>query len=352
MGVNVQSQLLSVVIPTHNRAVLLRPALESLVAQTLDRAHFEVVIVDDGSTDNTPALCREFARKLPLRYFRIMNSGISSAKNLGVFASVGSLVLFFDDDDIADPDLLRQHVDVHEQLPAATAVLGFTGWAPGLEITPVMDYVMNKGFLLFSYSHLTAGDLLDFTYFWGGRTSCKRLLLIKHGVFNQNFPRIIEDIELGYRLSRFGLKVKFHPAARQYMNRPIGFDAFCKRCEAQGHAFLSFSRLHADPVVQDYCLAAEATDRWIEERENLPHIISRVHTLEAQWKQTRSAARREAIVAELDPLYARAFRAHRAKGTAEAAGFVAPADAPAARAVPPARSRRRSAIRQAARAHA
>ncbi len=64
-------------------------------------------MVDDGSSDWTQSVCTKLADRLPLRYFRIENSGISAAKNLGLFASRAPLVLFFDDDDVADPGLLR-----------------------------------------------------------------------------------------------------------------------------------------------------------------------------------------------------------------------------------------------------
>src|SRR4051812_9846129 len=92
--------LISVVIPTFNRAVLLRSSLDSLARQTLPATDYEVVVVNDGSADTTEDVCQEFASRMPMRYFYIKNSGISAAKNLGIFASSAPLILFFDDDDI------------------------------------------------------------------------------------------------------------------------------------------------------------------------------------------------------------------------------------------------------------
>src|SRR6185436_19427567 len=83
---------LTVVIPSHNRAALLRESLESLAEQTLDRERFEVVVVDDGSTDETPGVCAELAERLPLRHLPIQNSGIAEAKNVGVRAARGRIV--------------------------------------------------------------------------------------------------------------------------------------------------------------------------------------------------------------------------------------------------------------------
>src|SRR5687768_10329428 len=97
--------VISVIIPTWNRAALLRESLESLATQSLPSSEFEVVVVDDGSSDHTGQVCRELSSRVSLRYFRIENSGISAAKNLGVFAAAGSILVFFDDDDVAHPHL-------------------------------------------------------------------------------------------------------------------------------------------------------------------------------------------------------------------------------------------------------
>src|SRR6266568_313773 len=250
---------ISVVIPTFNRAAMLAATLESFATQTLPTDQYEVVVVDDGSQDATPEICRSFASRMPLNYLHIENSGISAAKNTGILASRGKILLFFDDDDIADRRLLEEQLKAHKQHQAENiAVLGYTTWAPTLSVTPLMRYVTDTGRFLFAYGDLKDGQMLDFTYLWAGRCSCKRSFLAKHGVFNRQFRAPgIEDIELGYRLSRFGLRVVFHRAAISYMTRALTFDEFCKRCERQGEAVFLFSRLHDDPVVQQYCQLAD-----------------------------------------------------------------------------------------------
>ena len=181
--------LISVVIPTYQRAELLERSLESLTAQTVPRDAFEVVVVDDGSSDWTARVCKRLSEELHLRYFRIENSGISAAKNLGLFASQAPLVLWFDDDDIADPGLLQAHLDAHEADPEENiAVLGYTTWASELEVTPLMEYVTEIGKILFSYPNIEDGQTLDYTYFWGGRSSCKRCVPRPAGSFDQGMP--------------------------------------------------------------------------------------------------------------------------------------------------------------------
>lgn len=309
---------LSVVIPTRNRSSLLAASLESLVAQSLPHRRFEVVVVDDGSTDGTREACARFEERLPLRYVRLAPSGISAAKNLGTFVSTGRLLLFFDDDDVADANLLAQHVESHAAHPDdAVAILGYTTWAPELPVTPVMRYATEIGQNLFSYPSIRHGQELGFTNFWGGRTSCKRALLVRHGIFNQGFTFGSEDIELAYRLSRVGLKVVYNALAISYMNRPLSYDQLCERSYRQGRSQALFSRLHADPVIQEYCHAVDADRHWREASRTLERDAARVHALEAALDGMGDIAR-QAALEELWALYRRTFRAFMLKGLADA----------------------------------
>jgi GT2 family glycosyltransferase/glycosyltransferase involved in cell wall biosynthesis len=316
---------ISVVIPTYNRAGLLRASLESLIDQTLDQDRYEVIVVDDGSTDTTGELCESLASKLPLRYLRLAeNSGISAAKNLGLFSAQADIVLFFDDDDVAGKKLLAEHIGSHHEHPEETAaILGYTEWDSKVPVTPVMNYITNIGQMLFSYQSLRDGQELDFTFFWGGRSSCKRSFLAKHGVFNPKFRFIYEDIELGYRLSKHGLKVYFNRQAVSTMVRPITFEQFCRRCERQGRAARLFSDIHPDPVVQKYCQRPDAREAWKFIAPRLDAKTARVHELETLCETIKPRdAGGDALIRsyrkELEDLYWWTFTAHRFKGLIEA----------------------------------
>ncbi len=241
---------LSVIICTYNRAELLEMALEGLERQTLGKDKFEVILIDDGSADNTRAVAQSFACRLPLKYFYQKNAGLAAARNHGIYVSKGKILFFADDDDIMSPTLLEEHLKTHRRYPQHNfAVLNYTGWAPGLHVTPLMHFVTEVGCFLFSYPHIKHGDILDYTYFWGGRSSCKRDFLIEHGVFNPVFRFGCEDIELGYRLSKAGLRVVFNKNAVSYMARPVNFEDFCNRLIKQGRSQYVFSTLHNDPAV-------------------------------------------------------------------------------------------------------
>jgi GT2 family glycosyltransferase len=316
-GPEAEAPAISVIIPTYNRASLLERSLESLTDQTLPRDEFEVVVVDDGSSDWTQSVCTKLADRLPLRYFRIENSGISAAKNLGVFASRAPLLLFFDDDDVADPGLLEAHVEAHREHPdEQVAVLGYTTWADELEVTPIMEYVTEIGQHLFSYKNLEDGQRLDYTYFWGGRSSCKRALLTTHGSFDQEMSGI-EDMELGFRLAKQGLSVIHTRGAKSYMVRPVTFDQFAERSRKRGHALWRFTQRHQDPEVERYCRVEEALEKWPSLEPQLEAKAERVRELER--RQTDSGKLADEEWAELRELYRWTLEAFQSRGVAEAA---------------------------------
>jgi glycosyltransferase involved in cell wall biosynthesis len=309
---------ISVVIPTYERAPLLERSLQSLTAQTLPPSQFEVVVVDDGSSDGTASVCARLADDIPLRSFRIENSGTSAAKNLGLFASHAPLVLFFDDDDLADPGLLEAHVEEHRTHPEENAaVLGYTTWAPELEITPVMEYVTEIGHLLFSYRTFEDGDRLDYTYFWAGRISCKRAFLAQHGIFDQGFRAAgIEDIELGFRLAKHGLSVIHARSAKSFMLRSVTFDEFARRCVTRGRALWLFNSRHSDPRVARYCRVAEALEKWPSLEPSVQEKMDRIRKLER--RHSEEGALDEKALGDLRELYRWTFEALQARGVAEA----------------------------------
>ena len=315
-GLDSNTPLISVVIPTHQRAPLLERTLESLKAQTLPNTGFEVVVVDDGSSDWTASVCARIADELPLRYFRIDKAGTSAAKNLGLFASEAPLVLFYDDDDLADPRLLEAHVEAHRAHPEENvAVLGYTTWAPELEISPVMEYVTEIGQYLFSYRGIEDGDTLDYTYFWAGRASCKRSFLAQHEIFDQDF-RAIEDVELGFRLVKHGLEVVHARSAKSFMVRPITFDEFAQRCVKHGRGVWLFHSRHDDPAVERYCRIGDALETWPLLAPDLEAKVDRVREIER--RHSDEGELEETALDELRELYRWTFDALRMRGIAEA----------------------------------
>ncbi|HUW18476.1 MAG TPA: glycosyltransferase family A protein [Sedimentisphaerales bacterium] len=104
----------SVIIPTYNRSRLLRGALASVLNQSI--ADFEVLVVDDGSDDDTASVIQRISDKR-VRYFRKDNGGLSSARNFGLTNCTGEYVALLDDDDLFPPDYLKTMVEQLDQKP-------------------------------------------------------------------------------------------------------------------------------------------------------------------------------------------------------------------------------------------
>jgi len=107
------SPKVSVVVPAYNTGAFLREALDSILAQT-HPAH-EILVVDDGSTDDTAAICHSYGPAI--RYIHQHNQGISAARNAGIRAAAGDWIALLDSDDIALPNRLQRAVDAIQANP-------------------------------------------------------------------------------------------------------------------------------------------------------------------------------------------------------------------------------------------
>ena len=110
--------LVSVIVPTFNRADLLRRAVDSALQQT--HPNMQVVVIDDGSTDDTPAVVdRAYGEDPRVKYLRVENGGVSRARNIGIAACSGAFVGFLDSDDYWLPWKIELQLKCLEQAPAA-----------------------------------------------------------------------------------------------------------------------------------------------------------------------------------------------------------------------------------------
>jgi glycosyltransferase involved in cell wall biosynthesis len=196
--------VLSVVIPSYNRAPVLARCLDALAEQ--DPPADEVVVVDDGSTDATPEV---LAGRGWVRSVRRPNGGRAAAKNSGVDAALGDIVLFLDDDVIATPGLVGRHVEHHRRHPEPNeALLGLVTWSPEVDVTRHMHWLEHGG-PLFHYDDIDDPGDVSWRMLYTANVSLKRDFLEP---FDRTLP-IFEDSELSYRLRQRGLRLRFDRAA-------------------------------------------------------------------------------------------------------------------------------------------
>lgn len=184
---------ITVGICSRNRKDILRHVLLSLCDQTLDRSRFEVVLVDDGSDDGTARMVEEVREQLPysLSYLWQPHSALATARNTGIRAARGEVMLYIDDDVLADPRLLEEHLKIHRQFDRCVC----NGW-----VNHIPEPVRPEN------PKFTAADIST-SFFWTSNVSVKLAHLKEAGLFDEDFKEYgWEDQELGLRLMAIGLR--------------------------------------------------------------------------------------------------------------------------------------------------
>lgn len=247
----------SIVIPTYNRSEKLEACLKALFAQTYDKSQYEIIVVDDGSQDDTQEVLKKLAKKSPvsLKVFHQSNSGQGVARNRGVMEASGELILFLGDDIIATPDLLKEHDRVHHAHPEENAAcLGFITWHPKLSVSPLMRFMERGGVILgrfgghqFAYDLLRGKTTADFRFFYTSNISLKRSLLQRFK-FDPWFSGYgWEDIELGYRLTKHAAFTMYYaPQAIAYHDHMMTEGDFVNRMRAIGQTSHLFHRKYPE----------------------------------------------------------------------------------------------------------
>ncbi|HUQ84452.1 MAG TPA: glycosyltransferase family 2 protein [Gemmatimonadaceae bacterium] len=196
--------LISIIVPVHQGARTLPDALRALTESDLARDAWELIVVDDASTDDTPMIAAKYADcvvRLPGR-----PHGPAYARNRGVEVSRGAIIAFFDADVLVHPDALRRMIDVFMNEPDISAVFGAYDTQP-----TARGFVSQYRNLLHHYVHArSAGDAETF---WAGCGAIRRDAFLTAGMYDEwRFTRPqIEDVELGHRLRALGHRIVLRP---------------------------------------------------------------------------------------------------------------------------------------------
>jgi len=239
-GAIAPAPILSVIIPTYNRAATLSASLEALSKQTCAPELFDIIVADDGSADDTAQIVNRYAgNEAPeVRYVRQPNSGANAARNRAIRSARTPLVLLINDDVLAAPDMVRQHIAAHEQHPDdRVAVLGRVTIAPAFAGSRLAQLHLDL-----AYERLGDATELDWHSFFTCNVSVKKTLLDRGGYFEERI-RYHEDLELAERLSHHGLRIIYAREALGYHHHLLTEEEFLAIAAREARALAVWAQI-------------------------------------------------------------------------------------------------------------
>jgi GT2 family glycosyltransferase len=237
--------VISIVVCTYNRCDCILDALNSLLGQTLSYSHFETLLINNNSTDTTEELCRDFALHADdfnYRYFVEKQQGLSYARNRGIAEALSGIIVFMDDDAIAEPDYLEKLLVFFDRIPDAAACGG--------RIYPRFESKRPRWmshFLVPLTSSINLGDKVKLfssrQFPIGANMAVRKKMFDCYGVFNPNLGRKgnsmdgAEEKDLFYRMITAKEKIYYVPDAivHHYVpDKRLTFDFFKRQAVGIG----------------------------------------------------------------------------------------------------------------------
>lgn len=177
----------SVVIPTYNRANLVRRGIKSVLDQTYQ--HFELIVVDDASTDNTEKIVKNFNDKRVRYICHTVNRGVASAENTGIIAASGEYIAFLDHDDEWHPQYLEYMINLMDRERKETGL----AFCPFYHIDPDTGVVLN--IRKQQRKQKRKGSAIGFL----SRQVVRKEVFEKVGMFDESL-KCLEDAEMSFRI--------------------------------------------------------------------------------------------------------------------------------------------------------
>lgn len=253
----------SVVIPAFNAQAFIAETIDSILAQTY--RDFEIIVVDDGSTDNTGELVRQFSP--PVRYIHTENSGPSHARNVGIRASQGRYVAFVDADDLWVPEKLETQIGFLESQPDMGFVFAdmlmfrhdqvtLPSYFKSLKDPHVRAQIPDQSDFLADPTRL----LLKCNVVPTGTVVVRKACLDQTDLFDERISNV-EDLDLWIRLSlvcKFGcipqvLKKKRDHQGNISKNRHKALEAALYMCKKLARDFPQFNEVYRDDYLRRLC---------------------------------------------------------------------------------------------------
>ena len=284
---------------TYNRSALLERVLDACLEQSVADDAYEIVVVNDGSTDNTRAVIERARRSATCAFVAIdrPNGGLAKARNAGIAAANGERIIFIDDDVLALPNFVEEHLRAAALHPGRIVRGGAINVESFDDLPPpewsLRDYSAN--------------------FFWTTNVSVPLETLRGVGGFNETFAEYgWEDIDVGLRLRAAGVRATFNPRALVYHHKPpprgANIETMQRQARAQARTALALTRLHpqwrARLATGDYA-AARLLHRALRSTNvgrRARAVLAGVRPDSVLTRRQRRAARRLAIEAYFEEL--------------------------------------------------
>lgn len=235
---------ISVIIPTRDRAASLKRTLTALAEQNAREPSLEVIVVDDGSEDRSRAMLEELALPFPLRVVAGEGRGPGIARNAGAARARGRFVLFLDDDVEPTPGLVREHLRLLTRHPDA-AIVG--PYYPQLHGCRSYFHQALRAWWTDLFTEMAKpGHRYTYRDVLTGNLSLSRGIFEEVGGFDPAVSEVHEDWELGIRLLRADVRVRFAPAAVGLHHHAPDLVRFSTRIRKEGRADVRIGQLYPE----------------------------------------------------------------------------------------------------------
>jgi glycosyltransferase involved in cell wall biosynthesis len=239
----------SIVIPTQNRAAWLPTCLAHLEQQTFPAARFEIIVADDGSTDDTFSVLERYAQGSPIRIrpLRLEKRGFAAARNEAVKHANGHLLLFLADDELASPRLLERHWEAHADADHEQCLYGEVHAHPQLPPQTLTRLFMVEAPPVDEYT-----ELISYLDAQASNVSLARTLYERSGGFDEDSGLIaLDHVAWAYRLFKAGVETRRVADARSYVWQPALLDRERARFYDMGYAFYHLLRLTRSSAIMN-----------------------------------------------------------------------------------------------------
>lgn len=223
---------LTVLCNTYNSENRIKSFVDKFLEQKTN-LNWEILIVDDGSTDKTEKICKLLEKKYSrVRYIKYNHIGPAAIRNKGILESSGEIIIMVGDDIIPIGGFLNAHYQFHKfESDGNSFLIGHTEWSPRFRNSLLQEFLTKFGGVQFSYEHFRNMMEIDYRFLYTSNLSFNKNNFLNKKIFlNERFVRTgYEDTEWGYRLMKSGVKFFYNRKIEALHDHSYDMDKFIDR---------------------------------------------------------------------------------------------------------------------------